>query len=113
MLPAEATVIQVDIAPEEIGRNHDVQIGLVGDVRETLARMNECAKDLVFRDHSRWIEALVALDRQDQAALDELYPKLVELDDDIDTVQQASLAADQAILKVREARRDEGISCKG
>jgi hypothetical protein len=57
-------------------------------------------------------EALVALDRQDQAALDELYPKLVGLDDDIDTVQPASLAADQAILEVRDARRDEGISCE-
>ncbi|MBW2425703.1 MAG: thiamine pyrophosphate-binding protein, partial [Deltaproteobacteria bacterium] len=60
MLPTDATVIQVDIAPEEIGRNHDVQIGLVGDVRETLVRMNERSKDLVFRDHSSWIEALVA-----------------------------------------------------
>ena len=54
----------------------------------------------------------MALDRQDQAALDELYPKLVGLDDDIDTVQPASLAADQAILEVRDARRDEGISCE-
>ena len=52
-------------------------------------------------------------DRQDQATLDPLYAKLVELDDDVDTVQQASLTADQAILEVRDARRDEGISCTG
>lgn len=55
----------------------------------------------------------MALDCQDQAALDELYSRLIELDDDVDTVQQASLAADQAILEVRETRRVEGISCSG
>lgn len=60
-----------------------------------------------------WIEALVAVDRQDQANAEELFPQLIELDDDIDTVQQASLAADQAILEVREVRRAEGLSCKG
>lgn len=60
MIPADATIIQVDIVPEEIGRNHDVQIGLVGDVAGTLEIMNERSRDLVFRDHKIWIDALVA-----------------------------------------------------
>jgi len=59
-----------------------------------------------------WIEALVAVDSQDQAEADGLFSELVDLDDDIDTPQQASVAADQAILQVREARSDEGISCQ-
>jgi len=59
MIPADATVIQVDIAAEEIGRNHDIDLGLVGDVRETLRAMNERAKGLEFADKSSWIEALV------------------------------------------------------
>lgn len=78
-----------------------------------LAQAGATSENPDFALTGHWIEALVALDRQDQATLDELYPQLVELDDDIDTVQQASLAADQSILEVREARRDEGISCKG
>lgn len=78
-----------------------------------LAKAGTTSENPGFALTGHWIEALVALDRQDQAALDELYPKLVELDDDVDTVQQASLAADQAILEVRETRQAEGISCKG
>ncbi len=60
MIPAEATLIQVEIVPEEIGRNHDVQIGLVGDVAETLKLMNERSGEMVFRDHRSWIDALVS-----------------------------------------------------
>ena len=78
-----------------------------------LAKAGATSDNPDFALTGNWIEALVALDRQDQAAMDELYPKLVEMDDDIDTAQQASLAADQAILEVRAARQDEGISCKG
>ena len=82
------------------------------DRAELLAKAGATSDNPDFALVGNWIEALVALDRQDQAALDELYPKLVELDNDVDTVQQASLAADQAILEVREARQDEGISCE-
>ncbi|NQZ98283.1 MAG: thiamine pyrophosphate-binding protein [Myxococcales bacterium] len=60
MLPDAATVIQVDVVAEEIGRNHDVDIGLVGDVGETLELLNERSKGLAFRDHSAWLAALVA-----------------------------------------------------
>lgn len=60
MIPPDAKVIQVDISPEEIGRNHDVDIGLIGDVGETLKLMNQRSKDVVFADHGAWIDALVA-----------------------------------------------------
>ncbi|MBJ20963.1 MAG: thiamine pyrophosphate-binding protein [bacterium] len=58
MIPSDATIIQVDIVAEEIGRNHDVEIGLVGDVALTLEIMNERAKGLVFQDHKIWLDAL-------------------------------------------------------
>jgi acetolactate synthase-1/2/3 large subunit len=58
MVPADATVIQVEIVPEEIGRNQDVQIGLIGDVAETLKVMNQRSEDLEFQDHKVWIDAL-------------------------------------------------------
>ena len=62
MIPPDATVIQVDIAPEEIGRNHDVHLGLIGDVAQTLELMNERieSRALEFEDHRAWIDALVA-----------------------------------------------------
>ena len=55
VIPPDATLIQVDIEPEEIGRIRDVQIGLVGDIRETLRLFIERAKGRQFRDHERWI----------------------------------------------------------
>jgi hypothetical protein len=78
-----------------------------------LAKAGATSENPDFALAGNWIEALVAVDRQDQAAADEMYGTLVELDDDVGTVQQASLVADQAILEVRETRRVEGISCKG
>jgi len=60
MLPESATVIQVDLVAEEIGRNHDITIGLVGDVGETLRQLNRRAEGRPFADHTRWIDALVS-----------------------------------------------------
>jgi acetolactate synthase-1/2/3 large subunit len=60
VIPDDCTVIQVDIEPEEIGRNRNVQLGLVGDVHEAIAMFNERAPRRAFEDHKRWIEALVA-----------------------------------------------------
>ena len=34
VIPPDARVIQVDIEPEEIGRNRDIQLGIVSDCRE-------------------------------------------------------------------------------
>jgi hypothetical protein len=46
------------------------------------------------------------------AAAKERFPVLVSLDPDIDTVQQASLETDLAVLEIREICRDEGIACQ-
>jgi acetolactate synthase-1/2/3 large subunit len=58
VIPEECTVIQVDIEPEEIGRNRDIQLGLTGDVREALKLFIDRARGRQFRDHERWISAV-------------------------------------------------------
>lgn len=60
LIPPETTLIQVDVEAEEIGRTRDVQIGLVGDVRETLRALIVGARSRSFADHERWIDALAA-----------------------------------------------------
>ena len=44
LIPREAKVIQVDILGEEIGRNREIQLGIVGDCREVLRQLLEGAR---------------------------------------------------------------------
>ncbi len=44
LLSEDATVIQVDIDPAEVGRNRPVEVGIVGDIREVLKQMNSGSK---------------------------------------------------------------------
>jgi len=60
LIPPTAKVIQVDIEPEEIGRARDVDVALVGDVRETLRLMMERARRRQFKDHTPWVNGLAA-----------------------------------------------------
>ena len=67
--PAKARIIQVDIDGAHLGRRHPVEIGVVGDVRETakalLPRLNE-RTDRAFLDEAleRHVKALAALDKR-------------------------------------------------
>jgi len=89
----------------------DALVDCQHDRAALLAKAGATSENSDFSLAGYWIEALVAVDRKDQKTADQMFERLVDLDDDIDTVQQASLAADQSILQVREARSDEGISC--
>jgi thiamine pyrophosphate-dependent acetolactate synthase large subunit-like protein len=61
VIPADARVIQVDIEPEEIGRNRDIELGVVADTREFLRDAIEAAKGAKFDEHKEWIERLSAI----------------------------------------------------
>ncbi len=47
-------IIQVDVAGEEIGRNRDIQLGIVADCRETLRALDTAAGAQSWPDHSAW-----------------------------------------------------------
>ncbi len=81
------------------------------DRAKLLAQVSSASDNAEFRTVGVWLEALTALDQSGQSAAEEYYEKLVPMDDDIDTVQQASLRADDVILRIRGAREDEGIEC--
>lgn len=58
IIPESASVIQVDIEPEEIGRSRDIDVALAGDVRETLRALMERARGRTFKEHKEWLTAL-------------------------------------------------------
>src|SRR5207244_4003999 len=57
-VPRAARVIQVDIAGEEIGRNRDVDLGIVADCRETLGALGRAAAGRRWPDRPAWQEAV-------------------------------------------------------
>jgi len=60
IIPPDAKVIQVDIEPEEIGRNRDIQLGIAGDCREVLRQMLAGAKSRPWSSRTAWLDALAA-----------------------------------------------------
>ena len=53
----DAKIVQVDPSPGEIGRNHEVAVGIVGDVEAVAARMTAEAASHTWRDHP-WLDEL-------------------------------------------------------
>ncbi len=58
MIPSPAKVIQVDIEAEEIGRNRDIDLGVVADCRATLRDLTAAAGGRAWPDRSAWLTAL-------------------------------------------------------
>jgi acetolactate synthase I/II/III large subunit len=61
VIPADARVIQIDIEPEEIGRNRGIELGVVSDCGEFLRQACDAAKNETFDGHEEWIERLSAV----------------------------------------------------
>ena len=57
MLPKDARLIQVDIEPEEIGRNRDVDLGIHADCGEMLRALDASATERNWPKHEDWIMA--------------------------------------------------------
>jgi acetolactate synthase-1/2/3 large subunit len=58
IIPADARVIQIDIEPEEIGRNRDIELGVVSDCREFIRQAIDALEGEKIDAHQEWIERL-------------------------------------------------------
>jgi acetolactate synthase-1/2/3 large subunit len=71
-IPPQGTpIIQLDINPDEIGRNYPIQVGIQGDVRNTLRKMIEIAEAVEPR--SAWISRVQELVQAWKASVSEHY----------------------------------------
>ena len=68
-IPDSAHLIQVDIEGEEIGRNRDVQTGIVADCRATLRALNDAVAARAWTSRGDWVAAL----RAPRGAMDAVF----------------------------------------
>ena len=61
VIPAGARIIQVDISPEEIGRNRAVDLGIAADCRETLRGLCVAAEARDWPDRAEWQNGIQAV----------------------------------------------------
>ena len=57
MLPRDAKLIQVDIEPEEIGRNRDVDLAIAADCGETVRALCSAASERSWPARESWVQA--------------------------------------------------------
>lgn len=70
ILSRDVPVVQVDIEPEEIGYNRDVDLGIVGDLKMVANQMlMEMEAQGVKAEHSAWLEQLMAFRGQVEESL--------------------------------------------
>lgn len=78
-LPQEATVVQIDMDYRTVGKNRDIDLGLVGDPGAILAATQRAASDRIKRgagrDRERWLHTLRD---EEQELSQKRLPKLLQ-----------------------------------
>ena len=54
-IPADARIVQIEIDPQEIGRNYPVAVGIEGDARAVLQDLLEQVREREPRPNARWV----------------------------------------------------------
>ncbi len=78
IFPSSAKFIQVDIAPEEIGRNRHVDLGILSDLKAFLAEMNQVLEERniagSLQDEFRpWVENVRQYEKEGKKQAEEMW----------------------------------------
>ena len=55
-IPADAKIVQIEIDPEEIGRNYPVELGIEGDAKAVMQGLLERVQEAEVKHHRQWVE---------------------------------------------------------
>jgi hypothetical protein len=76
-----------------------------------LAQAGKAATDPDHQLAAEWLMAIIAVDTRNTGEKTKAFERLVQMDRDIDTTQQASLEVDKIVLEMRDERTQMGIRC--
>jgi len=105
----EAEVAIVEAIGQDNWEGYKALRGCQHERASALAKVGATSNDSVHRLASVWLEAMTAVDGKNSQKAQTTFQTLAERDPEIDTVQQASLATDQAVLDMRSERGEIGI----
>jgi len=105
----EAEVAIVEAIGQDNWEGYKALRGCQHERASALAKVGATSNDSVHRLASVWLEAMTAVDAKNNQKAQTIFQTLAERDPEIDTVQQASLATDQAVLDMRAERGEIGI----
>ena len=54
-IPGDARIVQIEVDPQEIGRNYPVEVGIEGDARAVLVEILEQVREREPRPNARWV----------------------------------------------------------
>ncbi|HIM47982.1 MAG TPA: thiamine pyrophosphate-binding protein [Dehalococcoidia bacterium] len=69
-IPADAKIIQIEIDPEELGRNYPVAVGIEGDAKAVMESLLEQVQQAEPRPNQRWVDDIGDLAARRKRRLD-------------------------------------------
>ena len=69
-VPADARIVQIEVDPQELGRNYPVEVGIEGDARAVLQEILEQVRAQEPRPNARWVSEIHDWAARRQARLD-------------------------------------------
>ncbi len=69
-IPADARIIQIEVDPQELGRNYPVEVGIEGDARSVLREILVQIREQEPRPNQRWVSDIHDWAARRQARLD-------------------------------------------
>ena len=106
---ADAQTAIIEAIGPDVWEGYKALRGCQHERAYALAKVGAVSQDPYHKLGAIWLEAMTAMDQKDRSKAEMSYQSLVERDPEIDTIQQASLATDQAVLDMRTERGEIGI----
>lgn len=106
---ADAQTAIIEAIGPDVWEGYKALRGCQHERAYALAQVGAVSQDPYHKLGAIWLEAMTAMDQKNRSKAEMSYQSLVERDPEVDTVQQASLATDQAVLDMRTERGEIGI----